>query len=227
MPPEQVRLLAQAERLLWRTRLASRQKSAYGIPEGKTVDQGRVRIHRYRDHFQVTDLTDAGKRGKRVRVLNVAPSHSYGGKTDQWMRSMSVALEDYTEYDRIVGFFRDILVDYPGEIAMRESVVRGVDVNPGGTVRYDFVTQKGVEVSALPDKFSLKNSVLIRPNRPDQPANDTGKEFYQDTLYWDASKRDAQVFYNWLGANMDEAKRMGMREFQDLWARLGVRYDSH
>jgi len=202
-------------------------KVAIGIPEGRTVDQGNVRIHRYRDSFKVTDLTDAGKRGKRVRILSVSPSHSYEGRIEDWMRSMSVVLEDYTAYNNIVGFFRDVLVDFPGEIDMHENVVRGIDVNPGGTVRYDFTTQRGVEVLALPDKFSLKGSRVIRPNRPGQPANDTGKEYYQDTLYWSVSKRDAQVFYNWLGANQDAAKRMGIHEFQDIWRQLEVQYDSH
>lgn len=202
-------------------------KVALGIPEGKTVDQGNVRIHRYRDLYQVTDLTDAGKRGKRVRSLSVSPSYSYNGKREDWMRGMAVALEDYTEYDRIVGFFRDVLVDFPGEINMHESIVRGIDVNPGGTVRYDFTTQQGVKVSALPDEFSLKDTVFIQPARHSQAANDTARGFYQDTLYWSRSKRDAQVFYNWLGANLDDAKRMGIHEFQDLWHQLGVRYDSH
>lgn len=49
---------------MYGTRCPARSRVlATGIPLGKTVEVGSARIHRYRDHFQVTDLTNAGKRG--------------------------------------------------------------------------------------------------------------------------------------------------------------------
>jgi hypothetical protein len=208
-------------------RVLARFILATGIPLGKTVEVGSARIHRYRDHFKVTDLTNAGKRGKRVRVMNLSPSDSYSGKPEDWMESMGRALPEFPSYDGIKRFIKDVLVDSPGEITLNEFEERGVDVNPGGTVKIEMVTSEGVEITALPDDFTVRSSFMIHGKSPSAPANDTGREMWQDTLYHPAGKKDAQVFYNWLSANEAEAKRMGIKELRKLWGDLGVRYDFH
>lgn len=202
-------------------------KTAGAIPRGKTVEVGSVRIHRYNDSFQVTDLTNAGKRGKRVRVMSLSPSYSYPGKPEDWMEGMSRALPEFPSYDAVKAFIKDVLHDHPGEINLSESEKRGVDVNPGGTEKIHFATSLGIEVTALPDEFIVKSTVPLRQKRPDEPANDRPGETFQDTLYYEAGKKDAAVFYNWLKANRAEAERMTLADFRKLWSTLGVRYDYH
>ena len=202
-------------------------KTALTIPRGQTVEFGSVRVHRYNDSFQVTDLTNAGKRGKRVRVMSLSPSYSYRNKPEVWMESMGKTLPDYPSYDAIKSLIKDLLHDFPGEINLTESEKRGVDVNPGGTEKIHFTTPTGITVTALPDEFHLKSTVPLRSKRPGEPANDRPGEMFQDTLYYGAGKKDAAIFYNWLKANRAEAERMTLEDFRKLWSTIGVRYDYH
>lgn len=206
-------------------RVLARFVFANEIPLGETKEFGSARIHRYADHFQVTDLTNAGKRGKKVRVMNLSPTYQYQGKPGDWMDRMSKVLPDYPSYDKIRALIADLLHDFPGEIDMREYEVRGVDVNPGGTEKIELANANGIRVTALPDNFTLVSSWKLNK---DAPANDSGAvENVQDTLYYPASKKDAKVFYNWLKANRPEAQKMTIDDFRKLWQSIGVKYDYH
>ncbi len=200
-------------------KVAFRHCLAAGIPLGKTVEQGNIRVHRYRDQFFVWDLTNAGKRGKKVRQLAVSPSYQYKGGTEEWMRRMSIALEDYEDYDRVKAFFKDILEDYPGEINLNESLLRGIDVDPPGTEKVEIKTSTGISITALPTEFRLMSSTPL--TRSDgTPSGDT-----QDTLYYPVSKSDARVFYAWILENRFKANKMTIEDFRKLWRDLGVKYD--
>jgi hypothetical protein len=183
-----------------------------------------VRIHRYAESFQITDLTNAGKRGKRVRVMSLSPSYSYPGKPQDWMESMSKELPDYPSYDGIKRFISNVLVDHPGQINVSESEARGVDVNPGGTEKITLESAEGISITALPDDF------VVRSTTPrGLVMNDTDLDTWSVdlTLYYQVSKKDAAVFYNWLKANRAEAARMTIADFRKLWHQLGVQYDYH
>jgi hypothetical protein len=197
---------------------------ANDIPLGVTREFGSVRVHRYADHFKVTDLTFAGKRGKKVRVMNLSPTYQYKGKPADWMERMSTVLPDYPGYDKIRGLISDLLHDFPGEINMQEFEVRGVDVNPGGTEKIELANANGIRLTALPDNFTLVSSWKLgdgAANDSDEPSNQ------QDTLYYPVGKRDAMVFYNWLKANRLEAQKMTIEDFRKLWQGIGVKYDHH
>jgi hypothetical protein len=211
-------------------RVVARYVLAAGIPLGETVEFGSVRIHRYADHFQVTDLTFAGKRGKKVRLMNISPTYAYKGDKSGWMDRVGDAMSDYRSYDQVKGFIKDMLADFPGEISINEYETRGVDVNPGGSERISIKTPNGIEINALPDNFGLVFSYDIPdPEDPDRPANDSAGKSYrgQDTLYYPKSKKDAAVFYNWLKANRAEVQKMTIQDFRKLWDTLGVRFDYH
>lgn len=202
-------------------RVAGRFISAMGIPLGTTWEAGSARIHRYRDHFRVTDLENAGKRGKKVREMVIEPTVYYKGSHDEWMDRMSGALPEYHTYDAIKAFIKDILVDAPHEIRIDESVVRGVDVSPGGTTKITLQTNTGIEITADPLDFML-NSRVMMPGPTGKPS------FALDTLYWPTNKRrDSKVFYNWLKANLAEANRMSITDFRKLFDELKIPYDSH
>lgn len=201
-------------------RVASRFILAKNLPMGETIEVGSIRIHRYRDHFKVTDLTFAGKRGKKVRVMTIGPSYSYKGDQDGWMDRISKAITDYDTYDQIKAFINDLLVDYPREIDLHESAERGIDVSPVGRGKVQLKTTTGLDITAEEQNFILKSTVWF-----DGPPGKPG--FNQDTLYYSAGKKDAQLFYNWLVANEAEAKRMTLDDFRKLWKDLGVRYDYH
>lgn len=212
-------------------RVASRFVLAENVPLGKTWERGNLRIHRYRDHFLITDLTNAGKRGKKVRQMTVAPTYAYKGDHDAWLERMSKNMLDYPSYDGIKAFLGDILVDFPGEIRINETEVRGVDVNPGGTTKIEFDIldrEWSLSVTAAPDDFTVVQRYRLRQQtRPGDPANDSDGTMFQDTRYYPKNKAGAKVFYNWLQANLTAAKGMAIQDFQKLWRELKVPYDSH
>ncbi len=218
---EQTQKVKEAHMNLVAQRVADRYISAMGIGMGRTWEIDSVRVHRYRDHFKVTDLTNAGKRGKRVRVMTIAPTYYYKGDHDEWMERMGKAIPEYNSYDKIKGFIKDVLVDAPNEIQIDESEVRGVDVNPGGTTKITLTTGTGLEITSEPMDFMVRSRVMM-PGPTGKPS------FAQDTLYWPSNKkRDSPIFYNWLKANMAQANRMTITDFRKLWDDLKIPYDYH
>lgn len=202
-------------------RVATRHVKAFGIPIGKIWDSGDVRIHRYNDSFKIWDLTNAGKRGKKVKWMSVSPSYTYKGDRAGWLETMSKALPDYESYGKIMGFFKDLLHDYPGEITIDEGEERGIDVNPGGTTEIRLKTNTGIEITSEPMSFLVKTHVPLTHHT-------TGEDIgFQDTLYWNRKKESAAIFYNWLKANMSSANKMDIQELTKLWDDMGVLWDSH
>jgi hypothetical protein len=212
------KLLEESQNNLVR-RVVARHVKADGIDLGRTFEIDSVRIHRFADHFKVTDLTNAGKRGKQVRIMTLSPSYSYKGSPEEWMMSMARALPDYPSYDRIKAYMKDVLHDFPGEININESTERGVDVNPGGTTKIQIETNTGLKVTAEPMDFTIV--------RRQEHVGPKGNKFNQDTLYYSRDKKNAQKFYNWLKANLGEANRLDLEGYQKLWDELGVKYDYH
>lgn len=197
-------------------------KVAKALPMGARIEVGDVRIHRYRDHFKVWDLTAAGKRGKKVRVMTIMPSSYFEGDPDEWMDRMSKAIPEYDSYDGIKRFIADVLIDYPKEILLNESSERGIDVLPGGEGSQKIVikTNTGLLIEAAPHEFRLLKRWEIK--KDDKPSG-----MFQDTNYYPAGKRDAQAFYAWLRVNQAEAKGMDLEDYRKLWKDLEVRYDYH
>lgn len=194
-------------------RIVSRFVLARSIPLGETVENGMVRIHRYRDHYRVTDLTNAGKRGKKVRVMTLSPSYSYQGKPDQWMDSMSKALGDYRTYDQVKSFIADLLADFPGEINVDESQERGVDVTPAGFQPLR-IEGRGVVVEVGYKNFSVRN-VADQFNLP------TCIPAIQGGL------KSIPVFYRWVKDNEAAIKRMTFPEVVKEMGRLGVKFHQY
>lgn len=197
------------------TRVAGRFIVTAGIPLGKSWETGSIRIHRWRDMYTITELTNAGKRGKQVREMTIDPRVP---DVQGWMERMSEALPQYDTYDQVLAFFKDLAKDYPGQIQIHESVKRGVDVNPGGTTKINLKTDTGLEITAEPMYFSIKKTDVFEGR--------TGP-FNQDRSYWPRDKKGAAVFYNWLKANLTQANRMTIEDFQKLWAELKIPYTSH
>jgi hypothetical protein len=135
---------------------------------------------------------------------------------------MDKAIAPYDDFDSIHRFFADVSADYPNEIRMYSSKERGIDVLPGGTRKIKFETRGGVRVEATPHDFLVVNHQLIK-----NPKEDGIGDFYQDTMYYPASKKDAAKFYGWLAANEDAAKKFDMTWIRKLWRDLDVKFDSH
>lgn len=201
-----------------------------GIELGRTVEIGSVRIHRYMDSFQVTDLTNAGKRGKRARVASLGATYAYKGDRAAWMVSMGKALSCCESYDEIARLVSDILVDAPGEIRFSEREARGVDVEPAGVQTIEIAVgdaEQGMRIKASATDFSVMSH--WRGSLPDGT-----RGHRQDTGYYPSGhcgKRvkaaSCKAFFGWLRANLSTVQGMTIGDLCRVWDGIGVRYTSH
>ena len=209
-------------------RVVARYLSA-SIPLGKTVELGTVRIHRYRDLFVATDLTNAGKRGKKVKEATIQLSYGVNKDRGQWMDSMSKAISDQRSYQEVISLVKDLLVDYPGEIDLTESEKKGVDVDPAGLVEISIKTTPAkdgsyLEITSKPTDWRVKAVGFV--DLPDDPP------IRMDTLYYPAGgkrsvKVGAGIFNVWLRENLSKANKMTILDLKRVWRDLKVEYDYH
>jgi hypothetical protein len=206
-------------------RVARRYLTAAGIGLGKTWENGKVRIHRYSNNFTVWDLTNAGKRGKKVREMTIMPNKGMSEEA-AWMEGNSkYILLNASSYDKIKSFYEDILVDYPGEIRIDEREVRAIDILPGTVRKIEMQWKVGdskLDLTATPLEFRVVSSVPLSHPKTGDPIG------YQDTSYWSAKKDDAKRFYAWLASEGEGMiRKMDIHALTRLWHNLDVNYDSH
>lgn len=208
-------------------RVARRYLIAGQLGVGDTVQNERIRIHRYRDSIKVTDLTNAGKRGKRVEQFDLSPAYGPfgpGGDRMSWLDQTGADLVNLASrgYDAVLKYVKDL---DPRSIELSESKLRGVDVEPhGDKFRFESPLPEGgsIRVESSPLTFMVVNHAPMRHPRTGEPMNT-----FQDTSYWPRKKADAAVFYAWMKGNHSKAKHMSIDMFKDLWHHIGVNYDSH
>lgn len=183
-----------------------------------TFTEGGLKIHRYSDNLQITDMANAGKRGKKVRQLYVGTGYLPDAENDKILKD-AVTQIIHMSYDNA----KLHLEKMPG-LRVEEKELRGVDVEPMGTtinLEKKFPNGGEVRIQASPHSFQVVDSQPI--NSPGKPAHG----FHQDTSYWPSKKQDAIIFYGWLKENTSKAGNMTMSELREVWHHLGVRYDSH
>jgi len=194
---------------------------------GQTFETSTVRVHRYRTVLVVTDLTLAGKRGKKVRQATIQTTFAYKGDEMAWLDRMGAALierakdADADAYGAILAFPRDILVDYPGEISISEKELRGVDVEPAcERISFEADNANGsIRVRISAHSFSVVRTVVHSGAKG---------SIKQDTLYSERKKADAVRFYRWAVENADIVRQATtIDHFTAAWRSLGVDFDSH
>jgi len=219
-----------ASKVLTASRVA-RRFIARGLPMGQTYQNPKVRLHRFRDHFRVWDLTNAGKRGKKVGDLYIFPKFRSSDERDSWLEEQSFQLLKLTRSGnpyKAIKEYVDGLAKKVDGLEVKETLARGVDVEPYGQV-YDFkATQEDgkseIWVTSSPTDFRVTSHTwMTRPNDPT-------KGFYHDTSYYPNKKTDAASFYAWINEGSNAGKAMkfkSMDDFRALWKQLGVNYDSN
>lgn len=203
-------------------RIVARYIKAHGIDIGRTVNVGSIRIHRFRDLFTVHDLTNAGKRGKKVKVLRI--SLGYGSalttaQREEWFDQLSQTLPNQDTYQGVKGLVNSLKKDDP-YVTADETEERGIDVEPTGN-KITLKTNTGLLIESDPNDFRVLNRVPL-----DHP--ETGKSIgFQDTNYYNKGKDSAVVFFTWLQANLSQANMMSMNDLRNVWDKLNVKYDYH
>lgn len=205
--------------------VVARFLAASGIPLGKTFNFDSVRIHRYRDHFKVTDITNAGKRGKKCRAMTIGVvGYYYKGDPEAWMENMSKVLVDYKSYDKVKNLVKDLQEQFPHEIELNEYEERGVDVEPTGdkiTIKSKGTDGSVLEVEAKSTEFRVLSKAPLTHSK-------TGDAIgFQDTNYYSRDKAGAGSFYVWLQTNLSKVNSMTIGDLRSLWNDMDVKYDYH
>lgn len=184
-----------------------------GLSFGQTIENENVRIHRYRPSVEITDLTNAGKRGKRCKVLFVYDldyTDDAGGLVEDMVDALSRA-RNYEQASRIVekGLTAINAVSrYSAK--MDERLVRGVDVSPGGFKPIEIHGQH-VYVQADFDSFTVRDKD-DHWNEPTCIPSGSG------------SKTAVKMFYRWAMDNESLIKRGTFHEVTESMSKAGIRY---
>lgn len=200
-------------------RIVARYIKAYGIDVGRTLNVGTVRIHRYRGLVTVHDLTNAGQRGKKVKVLSITLGRGSEQEQEVWFDTLAKAIVHQDTYQGVKGLLQSLKKDEP-YVTWDEREERGIDVEPTGS-KITLKTNTGLVIESAPNDFNVLNH---------QPLVDreTGKVYgYQDTNYYTRDKKSAAAFFTWIQANLSRVNVMTMNELRDVWDQLDVKYDYH
>jgi hypothetical protein len=214
-------------RISLRYRVAQRYLAARDLPMGKTFQNEQVRIWHGRELLKVTDLTNAGKRGKTCAEMTVTLTYDYEGDRLAWFdetadNMLNHVARGYVAVRHYVAFLQD---QSPGEISVDFHSLKSINVEPYGEI-FEFKVKQpnggSIDVKSSPIDFRVTNRHFF--SHPTDPK----KGFFQDTSYWPRKKKDAMVFYAWMRDQNGSAVRfINMNAIRDLWHKLGVVYDSH
>ena len=194
-------------------RFAAKTSSTLGI--GGEVEIQNWRIHRYSDVLTITDLTNAGKRGKKVQSISISEDFgdgSYQFLSDAAEDAIRFAKQGWT-FDRMKDFFTQDLDLLHGRITTYIQEKRGVDVIPAGFAPIVIKTNEFYLEVTLKD-FRLRD-LRDQHNDPMQiPAIKGGK-------------KDIPVFYRWVKDNEAAVRRLDFNGIQKAMDTLGIRTHSY
>jgi len=204
-------------------RVAARFLVAKGLGLGDDWENSKVRVHRYSNSFHVWDLTNAGKRGKKVRFMTILPK-GYRADEEVWMgqQARHLVLHASRGYDGIKRYFETLPKENAADINERQE--RGIDVLPAGTRKIKLKWSIGttnLRLEADPLDFMVISSVQ-------QHGGDGKPAFRQDTGYHSEKPAGAKRFYGWLASGGEaKVKRMDIMALRDIWRELKVPYRYH
>ena len=191
------------------------------LGKGQTFFSGTLKIHRYHDSLRITDLENAGKRGKTCPEITVTFGFSLDSAAEDALATLTQQVVKCTSFDcvrRTVEQFK-VNSDKSSQIAVYDEKLRSIDVEPMGT-RIKYKTRTGLEIEASPNDFNVVEHAPMG-------MHDGKPNFYQDTAHWPCKKQDGRAFYTWVKENFNKLNSMTMRDLKEVWRGLGVCWNSH
>lgn len=180
-------------------RVAYRYLESKALGRGETLERNGYRIHRFNDSLRLTDLTNAGKRGKKVDEFWA--SWWRGGDPE-----LQGAIEDWMEFATRARDFKALAAAIQVGITMLKDDhnitvesgwhnLRGVDVTPAGFTKLK-VDGDGVHIESGYDDFVIRD-LVDRNNEPTCIAR---------------GKKSIKQFYRWVSDNQAKIKKMKFRD---------------
>lgn len=196
----------------FRQALVRELRSALMIGDEKTITKAKMHLHRYRDQIQVTDLTFAGKRGKRVDRFSVHDlDFAHGG----WAHDLVEAIEKASSYKAALALAKEMLEDYegPGRPSVSEITLRGIDIPPAD-LKPVTLNGKHVWIKATPVDFIVRD-------KDDQNNMPTCIPAIR------GGKKSIPVFYRWLLEHENHLDKMTFHEVTKAMGDAGIDYHSY
>jgi hypothetical protein len=199
------------------------------VDVGRTVfTPQNLKIHRYSESVEITDMTNAGKRGKKVEQMHVTVGHMASELVDGTIKSLTTDIL-HMNYGQVKAHVEQIMHQQKAQgihdgFRLSEVTLRGVDVEPMGTtieITNKFPDGGYLEIETSPHDFRVKDSTPI--HAPGKPAHG----LHQDTSYWPVKKPDGIAFYGWAKDNLSKLHGINIQQLINIWNQLGVHYDSH
>jgi hypothetical protein len=196
-------------------RIAHRKLRAAGkvIPEGTTYENKGIRAHRFRHAIKVWDLTNAGKRGKKVDIITVYDLDYLDDEGKEIVDAMTVKMRR-ANFARVEKLFTQLLADLG-------------NVKRGSSVKIERHQEKGVRVDPLGTKpIRVRGShIAVRFERQSFWVRDLTDELNEPTLIPRDRKATAtKKMYAWAKGNKAQIKSMTFNEMQKLMESMNVDY---
>lgn len=188
-----------------------RKRAVSEIRVGSTVEQGSIRIHRYSDWTSVTDLTNAGKRGKTVEVIGFRLNRYFADAYYNLFAGPLQACENMAQVHILANTYALTDPDEPRSDFVTYSEQRGVDVVPSLKQVIKLQTTN-FTLSASPLDFTVRDS--SRQGQVLHPLQSS-------------KKRSALTFYAWLQENLARVQDMTVTQIAQELLRKKIQYDSY
>jgi hypothetical protein len=173
---------------------------------GDTVEVNGMRIHRYDPSLEVTDLSNAGKRGKLVRRFSLY-DYDMMRDAEEAVEHLVASIAGARNFEAALSLAKYAVqeatrVGQP--LRIEERSLRGVDVKPAQGA-------PGAEIKIDTPTFELRASAVdfhVFERRPDKDPD-------TDNIippHWGAKKAAIRDFYTWVRTNEAEIRKMTFRE---------------
>jgi hypothetical protein len=184
-----------------------------GLKVGDTVENGHLRVHRYRGSMEVTDLTNAGKKGKTVRQFTIDNIDDYRMKDDtdtEALYKFAGFMSTVSDYDRALHAAKNFTEITTGKV--HEGEKKGIHVPMGS----DGFHNNNMVVKYDSTSFSISDlSDTINAPRAIPPVSN--------------GKSDIKKFFNFMN-NEFTKKRIANMSYDDFLRELskqGIHYHSY
>lgn len=176
---------------------------------GDTFESDFLRVHRYRDQIQVTDVVNAGKRGKKCREFSIGTRKHYQDSFSDFY-DLVEKITDKTTYNEALADAK-FLASKDDSYTVYESEKRGVDVIPTSLKPFEYSNEKFYIRSDI-QSFTIRD-LTDRHNEPTCISTDNR-----------TGVRGVKKLYDYLTKNSEKIKDMDFNQVTSLVSDLGIGY---
>jgi len=201
-------------------RIASRVASSIlAVSVGDMFENDAIRVQRWMSSLRVWDLTNAGKRGKRVDVIAMY-NLDFAPDATHLIKALGNDLEKARSFRQAKRMMEDALVEIESvggdthrQVNIAEDTERGVDVAPAGF--------KPVKINGKKVYIEADYKSFVVRDKEDQYNLPTCIPAVR------GGKADIKVFYRWVMDNENQLRNMSYSEVTSGMRKAGIRYHSY